>query len=563
MNPRSPLRIATRSSALAREQAQRVADLLAAAVPGLAVELLTVNTEGDRDKTSPLTAIGGRGVFTSGVQEALHLGLAEIAVHSAKDLPSEQTPNLVIAAFPERLDPRDVLVSRHGVGLQHLPPNPRIGTSSQRRAAQVLSIRPDAVIVDLRGNIDTRLQKAHTDAYDAIVIAAAGLTRMGWDDAITEYLPLDVFVPSPGQGALAVEACADDHDTIALLASIDNPAVRAEVIAERAFLAAIGAGCTKPVGAIAEGGVLRVFAATEDLAQPTTVQHELVGGAAISVARGLAAQMTAATDSDPRIELAHERVLVTRPLDQAGPLMEAVIAAGGEAVVAPAISITLVAEHDPMFLAAQNRVHRGDVDWVLFTSANGVRSFVRGLDLAAVPASVRWGALGTATAAAMREHGIVPHTQATMASASGLAQAIGDGGVEGLRIIAPQGNLALARPDLAGNLRSAGAEVEVFEAYQTHVASEADFALVQRIREKPVTVVTLTSPSAVNGLLNLLDGSWDAVGTARVVCVGETTAQAARDARLGVSVVAAESSVPGLLDAIRRASRTAPTAAGT
>src|SRR5690606_7195967 len=187
--------VGTRGSELALHQARHVAGLLTAAHPGLDVAIEVISSEGDVDKESPLTKIGGRGVFTSSLQRALGSGRIDAAVHSSKDVPSLSAAGLALAAFPQREDPRDVVVSRHGGGLAELPPDPIVGTSSRRRAAQVLALRPDARITDLRGNVDTRLKKASTDQYDAIILAAAGLSRMGWLDRATEVLPVEHFTP--------------------------------------------------------------------------------------------------------------------------------------------------------------------------------------------------------------------------------------------------------------------------------------------------------------------------------------------------------------------------------
>ncbi|MGQ9490922.1 MAG: hydroxymethylbilane synthase [Anaerolineae bacterium] len=250
--------IGTRASALAKRQTELVADLLRAAWPGLGVIVREFTTAGDRDLTSPLPQIGGKGLFTAELAAALRSGEIHMAVHSLKDLPIEMPgcgdgePPLCIAAVLPREDARDALVSRHGVVLTHLPPRPRIGTSSPRRAAQLLAARPDAQIVPLRGNLDTRLRKAMSEEYDAIVVAVAGLARMGLADRITQYLSFDLMLPAPGQGALAVQCRADDRLARDLLAPIHDPATWAATVAERTFLIALGGGCCAPVAAYGE-----------------------------------------------------------------------------------------------------------------------------------------------------------------------------------------------------------------------------------------------------------------------------------------------------------------------
>src|SRR5215210_8387912 len=248
--PARPVRLGTRGSTLALAQTKLAADRFRAIHPRRAVEVHVIATEGDVDKTSPLTEIGGRGVFTSAIEAAILRGEVDAPIHPAKDLPSTVHPAVPIVAYPDRDDPRDVLVSRHGTTLDLLPPHPVIGTSSRRRDAQILRLRPDARIVNIRGNIDTRLRKAAGEAFDGIVLAAAGIRRMGWHDRISEYFPVDRVVPSPGQGAIAIQARAGS-EAAAVLETIDDPSVSTPVGIERAFLAAIGAGCAFPVGAYA------------------------------------------------------------------------------------------------------------------------------------------------------------------------------------------------------------------------------------------------------------------------------------------------------------------------
>lgn len=235
------LRIATRGSDLARWQAHSVASLL-----GDRVELVVVETTGDRLATASIASLGGKGVFVKEVQSAVLDGRADIAVHSAKDLPSQTFAGLTLAAVPERGDARDALV---GARLADLPPGGLLATGSARRRAQLADLRPDLTFAGLRGNIATRLQKASN--YDAIVVAAVALERLQLDDRIAEILPASVMLPQVGQGALAVECRDDDHETIARLAAIEHRDSRRAVDAERGFLAELGGDCDLPAGALA------------------------------------------------------------------------------------------------------------------------------------------------------------------------------------------------------------------------------------------------------------------------------------------------------------------------
>jgi hydroxymethylbilane synthase len=263
----SRLAIGTRASALARWQSQWVADALQRAWPqrGLRCELRPITTQGDRTQHDgrPLPEIGGKGLFTLELEEALRRGEIDLAVHSLKDLPIDAAPGVVVGAIPTREDARDVVIARDRLALADLPRGARVGTSSLRRSAQLLAARPDLAVLPLRGNVDTRVQKALRGDYDAIVLAAAGVVRLGLTDLVTAYLPLEVMLPAPGQGALAVQCRADDPAVRAYLAPLDDAAARAAVTAERAFLQALGGGCAAPVAAYAQpaaGGGLRMEA---------------------------------------------------------------------------------------------------------------------------------------------------------------------------------------------------------------------------------------------------------------------------------------------------------------
>ncbi|MBT1002941.1 hydroxymethylbilane synthase [Paenarthrobacter sp. DKR-5] len=260
-------RIGTRASALALTQTQQTADRLAA-VGGFSVDLVHVRTEGDVNKAS-LAQIGGTGVFVAALREALLENRCDVAVHSLKDLPTGAAPGLTIASVPARADVRDALCARDGLPLSGLPAGAKVGTGSPRRAAQLRAVRPDLEIVDIRGNVDTRLGRVAglveggRGDLDAVVLAAAGLTRLGRLGAVTEFFEPSVMLPAPGQGALAIECRSDDAPRKAgsttgsqgalaqALAAIEDPGARHEVTAERALLARLEAGCTAPIGALA------------------------------------------------------------------------------------------------------------------------------------------------------------------------------------------------------------------------------------------------------------------------------------------------------------------------
>jgi hydroxymethylbilane synthase len=248
----STLIFATRPSALARWQTTYVIQQIQDQWEDLVCEELVITTKGDRDLATALPEIGGKGLFTHELEQALREGRVHAAVHSLKDLPTENAPGLVLGAILQRADARDALVCPAGYTLEELLTGAVVGTSSNRRQAQILAYRPDLRLQTIRGNIDTRIRKVQEGHYDAIILAAAGIVRLGLQDYITQYLPLEIMLPAPGQGALAVQCREEDDQTLRLLSAIEHPATRRAVSAERAFLSGLGGGCSLPIGAFAE-----------------------------------------------------------------------------------------------------------------------------------------------------------------------------------------------------------------------------------------------------------------------------------------------------------------------
>jgi len=240
---------ATRPSKLARWQTQWVINALQMLHPTLECDEKIITTQGDKILDKPLPEIGGKGLFTQELESELLSGAVHCAVHSLKDLPVENPTGLTIGCIPSRAEVRDALISANGYTIATLPNGASVGTSSLRRSAQILSLRPDLSIQSLRGNVDTRLRKALDGQYDAIILAGAGLTRLGLENHVTEWLSLDVMLPAPGQGALAVQCRADDPSTLDLLAALEDTSARKAVTAERAFLSGLGGGCSVPVAA--------------------------------------------------------------------------------------------------------------------------------------------------------------------------------------------------------------------------------------------------------------------------------------------------------------------------
>lgn len=277
-----PLRLGTRTSELALWQTEFVREQLVRAWPGLQTELRPFVTRSDQTLDRSLPEIGGKGLFTQELEQALRDGEIDVAVHSLKDLPVEEPSGLALGAILGRVDVRDVLISRQGWTLESLPTGAVVGTGSLRRQAQLLSYRSDLAIRSIRGNVDTRVRKALAGEYDAVVLAAAGVVRLGLESHVSQWLPLEVMLPAPGQGALAVQCRGDDADSLRFLAALDDADLRLCVTVERDFLRYLGGGCATPVAAYArrQGGVLvldTVVAAADGSRNVRLVSHDANG----------------------------------------------------------------------------------------------------------------------------------------------------------------------------------------------------------------------------------------------------------------------------------------------
>ncbi len=299
--------IGTRGSKLALWQAEHIAERLRTINPGIAVSLQHIVTTGDKILDVPLAQIGGKGLFTKELEVSMLAGEIDLAVHSLKDMPTELPAGLVLAATTERMDPRDAFVSRKYECFAKLPTGAVVGTSSLRRKAQLLRLRPDLEIVSLRGNLDTRLRKMDEGQFDAIVLAAAGLQRLGWGNRITALLSTEECLPAVGQGVLAIETRADDARILAVVARLNDGAAQACVTAERTFLAVVQGGCQVPVGVYGriDAGELTLKARILSLDGVRCVEGEVVGSPAQAESLGdsLARRLLAAGGADILSEL--------------------------------------------------------------------------------------------------------------------------------------------------------------------------------------------------------------------------------------------------------------------
>jgi hydroxymethylbilane synthase len=540
------IRIGTRGSALARAQTALVAAALEGA--GRRCEVVIVETEGDR--RAPDTA-WGEGAFVAAIEQALLDGRVDVAIHSAKDVPTDEHPDLTIAAFLPRADARDVLVVRRGDParrLDDLPPGARLGTDSPRRTGFIRARRPDLVVHPLHGNVDTRLRRLDEGETDALVLAAAGLERLGRGDRIAERLDPEFLPPAPGQGAIAVQVRAADPRTASAVAALDDPATRAAVTAERAFLSASGGGCRAPIGALAriEGDEL-VLHGGYTRPDGSAVAYDAVRGGmdeGARLGRDLAGRLgprlpdvvAKGEDGAPPRELESDhrggrpRVMVTRAAGDNAALSGRFRAASVDTVAVPAIAIEPAATAD--LESAARDLSRWD--WVVVTSANGARAVLAALAAAgAVTRGPRWAAVGPATRRAVETGGVGVDFEPARRSAAGLAAELP---------VRPGDRVLLVRGDLADDrlpdaLRERGAVVDDLVAYRTREAPTASRRLLrQAVAAGPLDAIVFASGSAVRGLVALADaaGVTD-IGRVPAVCLGPETAREA--VRLGFAVL--------------------------
>jgi len=544
--------IGSRGSQLALWQARWVAARLAEL--GVETRIEIIKTTGDKITDVPLAQVGAKGLFTKEIEEALLDGRVDLAVHSMKDLPTEVPAGLTVAAIPAREDARDAMVGR---ALAELPKGARVGTSSLRRSAQLHALRPDLEIEPLRGNLDTRLRKLAEGRYDAILLAAAGLKRLGWGDRISELLPAGVMCPAVGQGALAIET-RDDGDAHQTVSRLDDPATRAAVTAERALLGALGGGCQVPIGchATADQDALKLTAIVASPDGRSVVRGEksgLMSDAALlgsTLARELLAAggraiLEAVYGPMPLLGV---RVAVTRARELAGDLAAKLRARGAEVVELATIEIRPPADPAP-FECALKAI--GTFDWIVFTSANGVRAFAarRGQDAPKLRAAIC--AIGPATRQAAEEAGLVVSLMPEKYVAESLVAAFAGVDLRGKRILLPRA--AVARDVVPDELRRLGAHVEVVEAYRTAVPADAASRAAGLFREgaRP-DWITFTSSSTVRNFVSTAGlASLDGV---RVASIGPVTSATAVKLGIAVDVEASTYTTDGLVDAVVSAS---------
>jgi hydroxymethylbilane synthase len=541
--------IGSRGSDLALWQSHHIQSRLQAEF-GIRTRIEVIRTQGDRVIDRPFVEIEGKGFFTKELEDALHDGRIDLAVHSLKDLPTEMVPDLTIAAIPGRADPRDVLLiarshhDPHETTLE-LVRKARVGTSSVRRRAQLLELRPDLRVESLRGNVPTRIRRLREGMYDAILLAQAGVSRLELDVADLVALPLDAaqFVPAPGQGALAIQVRESDERTRGIVGRLHDPDTAAVVVAERSLLSRFGGGCSLPLGAHiareADEYAIDVFYAPEEDA-PAHRMHargpdplQLAEEAYAGIARGVRSEDFA---------LRGTRVVVTREETPDDSLIAGLRHCGAEVIRFPTIRIVADTEPD---LEARVLENLDAYDWVLFPSANAVAHFNERVTQAgrSLPPSARIGAIGPGTAHALRAIGREPDLVPTRSISESLLEAVRsrepNGGRRFLVPCAREGRTVLAE-----GLVAAGHHVDQLPVYQTTGPGStardpgsltgADFIL-------------FASPSAVKHFTEITD----VPAGARVVTIGPVTTAEANERGVTVFAEASPHTMEGMIACLK------------
>lgn len=538
------IRIGTRKSKLALWQTDHVIERLHGAWPDVVCEKVLFTTQGDKNLDKPLPAIGGKGLFTLELEEALRREEIDLAVHSLKDLPVEQPDDLILGAILGRADVRDVLIAKNQWTLATLPMGAVVGTSSLRRQAQLLAARPDLTIESIRGNVETRIHKAlESDDYDAAILAAAGVIRLGLEAHITDWLPLEVMLPAPGQGALAVQCRHSDKRTRDLLAAIENPEVLEAITAERTFLNALGGGCATPVAAYAlseqETILLRAIVASTD--GQRRIELSAAGSEPIALGQALAeeALVRGAASILKGQPLAGKRVLVTRSRQQAADFASRLREVGAVPVVFPVIAFESLPTQP--LVNALGKVHT--YDWLIFTSVNAVDFFMAAYRQQQLP---HVAAVGSATLTKLEEEGIQVDFVPDIFTGKELARGLGD--LDGQRILLPRARIG--RPEIVDELRAQGADVEEIALYDTVPTPPSEETIMEL--EKGVDVITFTSPSSVRNFLGHAGNKAvsSLLRSAVIACIGPSTAEEAEANGLAVAVIPDEYTIGGLIKGI-------------
>ncbi|PJF43601.1 MAG: hydroxymethylbilane synthase [Phototrophicales bacterium] len=566
----SAIRVGTRRSRLALWQTEHVIEQLHLHDPHLLIEKVVINTQGDATLHSPLYQIGGKGLFTAELDDAILNKRVDLAVHSLKDLPTEEHENIGILAVLERHDPHDVLITRHKCTLDDLPIGAVVGTSSRRRVAQLLHYRPDLNVISIRGNVDTRIRKAldPSSGYDAIVVALAGVERLGLQSTIAQILPFEIMLPAPAQGVIAIQGLK--HSSIKnLVQSINHLKTELAIAAERAFLSVLGGGCSLPVAAYAHwlsanelvlqarilspDGKKRIdlkesCTLSEDHSENITLASELGRSVAVVAKdQGAAKLLNAVVVRHSTSPLNGKKIVITRAKHQSRELIDLLQQRGALPLLYPCIDVMPPSDTSDLDQAL-SRLQQ--YDWLLITSRNTVLALQRrlqvlGVDLKKVEIQV--GAVGPATAELFSQIfkfdvTLIPETHTGIGMCEALQPKAGQ------RFLLPQS--AIARDALADCLRQHGGYVEVVIAYQISVG-EGGISLSAYLEDDAVDAIIFTSPSTIKNCLKRLErekGNRDLLEKLPCAVMGPTTAQCAYSYYFSTILEPQESSLNALVE---------------
>lgn len=575
-----PLRIGTRGSALALWQANHLRDQLGKRA-GVKSELVILKTSGDKFAGKSIEQLGVVGVFTKELEEALGAGRIDLAIHSMKDVPTEFSGAYEVAAIFEREDPRDALVTRGARSLADLRPGARIGTGSLRRASQLRAFRSDFQVIEMRGNVDTRLRKLEAGECDAIVLALAGLTRLGFAGRIAEILAPEVMLSAVGQGALGVEFLKARAGMFAFLETLADRKTVLAVVAERAFQARMQGGCRVPLGAWArfEGDDLVLDACvlavdgSRSIRRRRKIAGNITAERAAALGRELGEEIAAAggarllrlarevavpsDDTEDVPELAGKKIVITRAPEHSTELTEKLEQMGADVVPLPMVHF--VAPKDTSTLDAAIRKIQ-EFDWILFTSQVAVRFYAaRCRELGIQPAPQgseapkrsQVAVVGRATANAAQNEGIRVDYIAETERGEGLARELASS-VRGMTVFLPHSNLG-GEP-LARALREAGAIVTSAETYATVPPETVNPETLERIRNGQVDVIVFASPSAFRNFAARFDKQelMNLSRRALFAAIGPTTRKAMEEQGIEVAIEAAGPSSGAMAEAIAR-----------
>jgi hydroxymethylbilane synthase len=583
MAPNQPLRLGTRGSKLARCQSELIAEALKHNHPGLVVETVLIQSQGDQLLNSPLWKIGGKGLFTKEIEWALLEHRVDVAVHSLKDLPTTPTPGLVVAAIPQRESPWDVLLGVSPFELSELGTEEKIGTSSLRRQSFLRQLYPNLVLEDLRGNVPTRLGRLLDGEYCGIILAEAGLNRLGLSAPFQRRLRSDELLPAPGQGALAIQCREDDEQTLNLLRGLHDGETAACVEAERALLQHLGGGCQAPLGAYAEvkDGRLHLTGRIVSPDCTSTLTETIVGSVCETEELGsqLARELLNAgarewmknwrlnpteEETNPIIQAFEEEqkqlplfgisVIVTREEDSDGPISRALRAQGASPICLPLVKSDLCPHTPDMQKALHDWSSFG---WVVITSKRAMESLWEA-GLAANQElwhSVKWAAVGPGSAERMRNMGVQPELVSTVGTREGLVtellQKLATSGKQ--RVLFPRSNLT--EEGLDQQLAQKGVDVFSPIAYATTTQTKHFTLLAQLLMEKKSRVVLFASPSAVTAFAQ----AWllipevlrfELMGTLVAGSIGPSTSAELKNHGFTVTVETQERTFEGLVSAL-------------